>query len=150
MSAQRRTATAGRRTRGSRGASARRGAGNAAAVQGSGTGVPVGTADPSVASSTSPVGPAPVERGSTAPKAAKTTQEKRNRQAAEQLTGWRLLLFKLRRWYNDTRAELRRVTWPDRDTTRNLTFVVIAVATFLGILLGGIDYLLFQLFEVLT
>jgi preprotein translocase subunit SecE len=57
---------------------------------------------------------------------------------------------RLRRWYNDTRAELRRVTWPDRETVRNLTIIVIAVSAFLGLLLGGIDYVLLQLFEALT
>jgi len=42
------------------------------------------------------------------------------------------------------------VIWPDRETTRNLTLVVIAVSIVLGILLGGIDYVLFQPFEALS
>jgi preprotein translocase subunit SecE len=46
-------------------------------------------------------------------------------------------------------AEIKKVNWPDRETTRNLTLVVIAVSAALGILLGGIDYVLFQLFEAL-
>ncbi|HEV2109027.1 MAG TPA: preprotein translocase subunit SecE [Thermomicrobiales bacterium] len=50
----------------------------------------------------------------------------------------------------DTRSELRRVNWPDKETTQNLTLVVIAISVVLGILLGGIDYVLFQLFEALT
>lgn len=146
MSAQRRTATATRRTRGTRGASGRRNATNTAAVKTNGA---TAVATEAVAPPTSPVKPAAVERGTAAPKAA-TTQEKKARPSQEQLTGWRLLLARLRRWYNDTRAELRRVTWPDRETTRNLTIIVIAMATVLGLLLGGIDYLLLQLFEALT
>lgn len=46
-------------------------------------------------------------------------------------------------------AEIKKVIWPDRETTRNLTLVVIAVSIVLGVLLGGIDYVLFQLFEAL-
>jgi preprotein translocase subunit SecE len=36
-------------------------------------------------------------------------------------------------------TEIRKVTWPDQQTTRSLTILVIAMATVLGLLLGGID-----------
>lgn len=55
----------------------------------------------------------------------------------------------LRRFIRESMSEIRKVIWPDRETTRNLTLVVIAVSIVLGILLGGIDYVLFQLFEAL-
>lgn len=55
----------------------------------------------------------------------------------------------VRRFSRDTWAEIKKVNWPDRETTRNLTLVVIAVSVVLGIMLGGIDYVLFKLFEVL-
>ena len=55
----------------------------------------------------------------------------------------------VRRFSRDTWSEIKKVNWPDRETTRNLTLVVIAVSTILGIMLGGIDYVLFQLFEAL-
>lgn len=55
----------------------------------------------------------------------------------------------LQRFIRETMAEIRKVIWPDRETTRNLTLVVIAVSIVLGIMLGGIDYVLFQLFEAL-
>jgi preprotein translocase subunit SecE len=55
----------------------------------------------------------------------------------------------LQRYIRDAMAEIKKVIWPDRETTRNLTLVVIAVSVALGILLGGIDYVLFQLFEAL-
>jgi preprotein translocase subunit SecE len=55
----------------------------------------------------------------------------------------------LQKFIRETMAEIRKVIWPDRETTRNLTLVVIAVSIVLGILLGGIDYVLFQLFEAL-
>lgn len=55
----------------------------------------------------------------------------------------------LQKFIREAMAEIRKVIWPDRETTRNLTLVVIAVSIVLGILLGGIDYVLFQLFEAL-
>lgn len=55
----------------------------------------------------------------------------------------------LQKFIRDTWSEIKKVIWPDRETTRNLTLVVIAVSIALGILLGGIDYVLFQLFEAL-
>jgi preprotein translocase subunit SecE len=55
----------------------------------------------------------------------------------------------LQKFIRDAWAEIKKVIWPDRETTRNLTLVVIAVSVVLGILLGGIDYVLFQLFEAL-
>ena len=55
----------------------------------------------------------------------------------------------LQKYIREAMSEIRKVIWPDRETTRNLTLVVIAVSIVLGILLGGIDYVLFQLFEAL-
>ncbi len=52
----------------------------------------------------------------------------------------------LRGNYRDTVAELKKVNWPDRETTKNLTLVVIAVSIVLGLLLGGIDFVLQNIF----
>lgn len=55
-----------------------------------------------------------------------------------------------RRYVRETYAEMKKINWPDQETTRNLTLVVIAVSTVLGILLGGIDFVLFRLFEAVS
>jgi preprotein translocase subunit SecE len=55
----------------------------------------------------------------------------------------------LKQLVRDTRNEIKKVTWPDRETTRNLTIVVIALAAFLGALLGGVDALFVRLWEAL-
>lgn len=47
----------------------------------------------------------------------------------------------------DTSAEIKKVTWPDKETTRNLTIVVIAMAVALGTLLGGIDAIFVRVWE---
>jgi preprotein translocase subunit SecE len=45
------------------------------------------------------------------------------------------------RWALDIISELRKVTWPTRQETANLTGVVIIVSVALGVLLGGADLL---------
>jgi preprotein translocase subunit SecE len=52
---------------------------------------------------------------------------------------------RVRALYQDTMSEMKKINWPDQETTRNLTIVVIGISVALGILLGGIDYLLVQL-----
>jgi len=50
--------------------------------------------------------------------------------------GWRALVP---RWVEDIVSELRKVTWPTRNETTNLTILVIVVAIAVGGLLGLID-----------
>ena len=47
----------------------------------------------------------------------------------------------------DTASEIRKVTWPDQDTTRNLTVFVIALSIVLGAMLGGIDAVFVRVWE---
>jgi len=56
----------------------------------------------------------------------------------------------MRQMFRDSWSEMKKVNWPDQQTTRNLTVVVIGISTVLGILLGGIDFLLEKLFQVLS
>jgi preprotein translocase subunit SecE len=51
----------------------------------------------------------------------------------------------LRKLYRETVAEMKKINWPDRQTTRSLTILVIGISVVLGILLGGMDYLLLKL-----
>jgi len=53
-----------------------------------------------------------------------------------------------KQWF-DTVAELKKVTWPDRETTKNLTLVVIAISAVLGAMLGGLDWIMQQLFALI-
>jgi len=50
---------------------------------------------------------------------------------------------------DDTIAELKKVIWPDRETTRNLTFLVIVLSIVLGLLLGGVDFILQRVFQAI-
>ncbi|MGH2532295.1 MAG: preprotein translocase subunit SecE [Thermomicrobiales bacterium] len=55
-----------------------------------------------------------------------------------------------KRLYRDTRAEMTKITWPDKETTRNLTIVVIGISFVLGVLLGGIDFVFLELLEAMS
>jgi preprotein translocase subunit SecE len=56
----------------------------------------------------------------------------------------------IRQLTRDSYSEIKKVNWPDQETTRNLTIVVIGISTFLGLTLGGIDFLLEKLFNLMT
>jgi preprotein translocase subunit SecE len=56
----------------------------------------------------------------------------------------------VQRTFRETVAELRKVQWPDRVTTRNLTLVVIGMSTVLAVILGLLDAGLTRLIEWLV
>jgi len=56
----------------------------------------------------------------------------------------------IRGMVRDSYAEIQKVNWPDSQTTKNLTVVVIGISIALGALLGSIDYLLRKLFELMS
>jgi len=47
-------------------------------------------------------------------------------------------------------SEIKKVTWPSRPETRNLTIVVIGISVFVGGVLGIVDLVLVQLVKLLT
>jgi preprotein translocase subunit SecE len=47
----------------------------------------------------------------------------------------------LLRYLRDSRIELKKVTWPSREQTVNLTIVVLVVCIAIALFLGGLDYL---------
>ena len=65
------------------------------------------------------------------------------------LSGFRARFSGVNEWLRSIMSELRKVTWPSREVTRNLTIIVIAVSSAVGALLGALDYLFKILFEQL-
>lgn len=53
------------------------------------------------------------------------------------------------RYVKETRAELRKVTWPTRQEAINLTAIVVAVTTAMAAFLGVVDYLFSKLFGLI-
>ncbi len=47
------------------------------------------------------------------------------------------------RYLKETRAELRKVSWPTREEATNLTLIVLGVTVAMAVFLGAVD-LLFQ------
>lgn len=48
----------------------------------------------------------------------------------------------------ETGAELEKVVWPSREQTIRYSILVIAIAIAVGLFLGGLDYILTKLTEV--
>ncbi len=55
----------------------------------------------------------------------------------------------LQRLFKDTVSEMKKISWPDRDATRNLTVVVIAISVALGLALGGVDAAFVRLWQAI-
>jgi preprotein translocase subunit SecE len=53
------------------------------------------------------------------------------------------------KYLKETRAELKKVNWPSRQEATNLTLIVIAVTTFMALILGLLDYIFAKLFELI-
>ena len=73
----------------------------------------------------------------------RSERRERNRPAVERHNRFK----SLQSLYRDTMAEIRKVSWPDQQTTRNLTLIVIGTAVVLGALLGGIDALFVRVWQ---
>ena len=54
------------------------------------------------------------------------------------------------RYIKETRAELRKVTWPTREESINLTAIVVGVTAAMAVFLGLIDYLFSKLFGLIV
>jgi preprotein translocase subunit SecE len=54
------------------------------------------------------------------------------------------------RYLRDSRIELKKVTWPTREQTVNLTIVVCVVCVVIALFLGGVDFLFASLVSALN
>lgn len=48
----------------------------------------------------------------------------------------------------ETRDELKKVTWPKQNEVLRLTFVVILISLIVGFFIGGFDFILTKVMEV--
>jgi preprotein translocase subunit SecE len=55
----------------------------------------------------------------------------------------------LQRFYRETVAELKKVTWPTREEAINLTRVVLLVIVAVSIFLGLVDFLVSRIFALI-
>lgn len=54
------------------------------------------------------------------------------------------------RYLKATRSELRKVVWPSREETINLTLIVLAVTIGMSAFLGIVDFVFAQAFELIV
>ena len=54
------------------------------------------------------------------------------------------------RYLRETRAELRKVTWPTRKEALNLTYIVLGVTVVFAIVFGLLDALFSQIFQLIV
>ena len=50
-------------------------------------------------------------------------------------------------FFEETRSELQKVTWPARNEVTRLTLVVIAVSVIVGLYIGGLDFVFTKLLQ---
>lgn len=53
------------------------------------------------------------------------------------------------RYLSEVTTELKKVSWPSKEATTQMTILVIAVSTLVAVYLGGLDYLFTQMMGVL-
>jgi preprotein translocase subunit SecE len=59
-------------------------------------------------------------------------------------------LTRFRRFVGESWSELKKVTWPTREQTRNLTVLVFVISTIVGIYIAVFDLLFTQLVGLLA
>jgi preprotein translocase SecE subunit len=52
-------------------------------------------------------------------------------------------------FFREALSELRKVHWPTPEQARNLTALVVGVSIAVGVVLGGVDYVLAQIFRLI-
>ena len=57
---------------------------------------------------------------------------------------------RIRRFINEAWSELKKVTWPTREQTRNLTVLVLVISAAIGIYITVFDVLFTQVVQFLT
>jgi preprotein translocase subunit SecE len=59
------------------------------------------------------------------------------------------IIERVKEYLVDTRGELRKVTWPTRQQTINLTLIVLAVTIAMALFLGGVDWVFANLIALI-
>jgi preprotein translocase subunit SecE len=57
---------------------------------------------------------------------------------------------RLRRYFDEVWSELRKVSWPTRETVRNLTVLVFAISLVIGLYITVLDRVFIGLLNLVT
>ena len=59
------------------------------------------------------------------------------------------MFSKIKKYFREVVSELKQTTWPSKTATKNMTLLVVLVATLLALYLGGLDFLLQKIMGIL-
>jgi preprotein translocase SecE subunit len=90
------------------------------------------------------------QKGITAGKGRPTPSRRQMEEESEEVQGnfIQRMVASLREYFAGVRTELTKVTWPTREDTRRLSYIVVIVLIIASIILGVISYLFTQIFQV--
>jgi preprotein translocase subunit SecE len=71
------------------------------------------------------------------------------RSARQEMNFFQRFWFKIKRFYQETVSELKKVSWPTRREAIRLTWIVIGVIIVMAIILGGLDFIYSKFFAVI-
>ena len=57
---------------------------------------------------------------------------------------------RIRRFFDESWSELKKVSWPTRDQVRNLTVLVFAVSAGIGLFIAAWDYVFTEAVRLIT
>jgi preprotein translocase subunit SecE len=57
---------------------------------------------------------------------------------------------RIRRFFDESWSELKKVSWPNRDTVRTLTVLVFVITAAVGIFIAGIDLVFTEVVKFIT
>jgi len=57
---------------------------------------------------------------------------------------------RIRRFFDESWSELKKVSWPTRDQVRNLTVLVFAVSAAVGLLIAAWDFVFTEAVRLIT
>jgi preprotein translocase subunit SecE len=60
------------------------------------------------------------------------------------------VLERIRRFFDEAWSELKKVSWPTREQTRNLTVLVFAISLAVGLYITVLDFIFSQAVKILA
>ncbi len=60
------------------------------------------------------------------------------------------MIARIRRYFQESYSELKKVTWPTREQVRNLTALVFVISAAFGVYIGFFDFLWSRVLQLIT
>jgi len=60
------------------------------------------------------------------------------------------VIARIRRYFEESWSELKKVTWPTREQVRNLTVLVFAISAVMGVFIAAWDFIFTEVLRAVT